>query len=102
MQMQNHFRLSRDWWLSTPLDVDRNVLLSNEDLVKWEKSILRHYFDWKVTNLRWECCDYLIMLITRDQQSTRGRSSHVFQSNYPSHIILVQSMQSLPHEFHMY
>jgi hypothetical protein len=43
LQMQNHSRFSRDGRYTTPLDVDRNVQLRNEDLVKWEQSVLRHY-----------------------------------------------------------
>jgi hypothetical protein len=102
LQMQNHTRFSRNWRFSKPLDVDKDVPLNDEDLLNWEKYILRHYFDWKVTNLRWECCDFLRKLIKRDHQSRVGWSSYVFQSNHPAHIILVKSMWSLSHEFHMY
>jgi hypothetical protein len=66
MQLQFQSRISKDLRVSQPLEVDSEVQLSEEHLLVWEAIILRHYFNWKVSNLRWECCEFLRRIIQRD------------------------------------
>jgi hypothetical protein len=108
MQLQYQSRLARDWRVSQPLEVDSEEQLSEGQLLVWEATILRHYFDWKVSNLRWECCEFLRRLIQKDCLSRAvdsgpdSKSVYVFQSDHPAHITLATTMQSVAHGFHMY
>jgi hypothetical protein len=73
------------------LSVDQGIPLTEDQLYDWEKRILRLYFDWKVSNLRWECCEFLRNLI---RGSPLPRTSYGFKSDAPTHIKLAAAISS--------
>jgi hypothetical protein len=73
------------------LSVDKDIPLTEEQLDDWERQVLRLYFEWKVSNLRWECCEFLRNLI---RNSPRPRTAYVFKSDSPAHIHLADSISS--------
>jgi hypothetical protein len=92
-------RSSMNWMENHSLDVDRGVPLIEELLLGWETSILRLYFEWKVSNLRWECCEFLRKLI---KANTHLRAPvYVYRSNAPAHRNLVQN-KTAAYEFFGY
>jgi hypothetical protein len=83
-QVRTYSRLSTDWRADINiLVVDGGVSLTDGQLDNWERTIMRLYFEWKVSNLRWECCEFLRNLI---KSESHPRTSYVFRSNAPTHM----------------
>jgi hypothetical protein len=93
-QVRIYPSFSMNWREYHTLDVDTGVPLTMAQLESWETSILRHYFEWKVSNLRRECCEFLRDLIRANTGFRLTNANHralvyVFGNTAPAHRNLV-------------